>query len=97
MLWRHARSRVVECLSPRRERQGKGQSLPLRLDLWLQPLMEKERHCQAPRRERQGKGQPLPLRLGLCLQPRRAQGRRCAQAEEEQGRGTLIIPLLITH
>ena len=33
--WRHARSQVGQCMAPCRETQGKGQSLPLWLDLWL--------------------------------------------------------------
>ena len=65
MLWRHARNRVGQCLDPRRKTLGKGQLLPSRLGLWLQPLMEQGRHCRDTRRERPGKGQQLPLRLGL--------------------------------
>ena len=95
MPWRHAQSRVGQCLAPRRERQGKGQSLPSRMDLWLRPRMEQGRHCRASCRERQGKGQPMPLRLGLWLRPRRAQGRHCrAPCREIQDKGQPLAPRL---
>ena len=65
VLYLPARSRAEQCLDPLRNTQGKGQLLTLRLDLWLQPLMEPGRHFRAPHRERQGKGQLLPLSMGL--------------------------------
>ena len=53
--WRHARNRVGHCRAPRRERQGKGQLLPLRLGLWLRTRREQGR-WRALVQEEQGQG-----------------------------------------
>ena len=93
--WRHARSRVGHCRYPRRERQGKGQLLSPRMDLWLQPWREQGRPCRAPHRERQGKGRLLLLSLGLWLRPQGGQGQHCwYPRRERQGKGQLLPPRL---
>ena len=75
MPWRHERSRVGHCRTPRRERQGKGQPLLPRLDLWLRPRREQGQPCQSPLRERQGNERLLLLSLGLWLRSQGGQGR----------------------